>query len=39
MRCKYEPITGREALEKQEKKIQKEMKAEFKKQQQIRDKL
>ena len=36
---KYEPITGREALEKQEKKIQKEKEEEFKKQQQMRDKL
>ena len=37
--CKYEPITGREALEKQEKKIRKEKREELKKQQQIRDKL
>ena len=36
---KYGPVTGREALEKQEKKIQKEKEAEFKKQQQMRDKL
>ena len=36
---KYGPVTGREALEKQEKKIQKKKEAEFKKQQQIRDKL
>ena len=35
----YESITDREALEKQEKKIQKEKKEEFKKQQQMRDKL
>ena len=37
--CKYESITDRETLEKQEKKIQKKKNEEFKKQQQIRDKL
>ena len=37
--CKYGPITGKEALEQQEKKDQKEKKIELKKQQQIRDKI
>ena len=37
--CKYGPITGREAFEKEQKKIEKEKKADLKKQQQIRDKL
>src|SRR5436190_6404860 len=37
--CKYGPITGKEALEQQEKKDQKAKKIELKKQQQIRDKI
>ena len=37
--CKYEPITGRENLERKEKRKQKEKKAELKTQRRIRDKL